>query len=121
MSKFISESSENHKKTNVAVIRAVTTLNCQNKLRIHYFFPWPITRKFVSELTMGRESVREFSKVIPGGLDHFEFQEAGRYAISGALGSLRCLVTYAKSTSGEHFCDEYERRIAELSQCQISR
>ncbi|MCR4318256.1 MAG: hypothetical protein NUW37_18085 [Planctomycetes bacterium] len=79
-------------------IRAYKTLDCDTKLRVHYHFPFEITRVWFDSLSLEnvRAEIGEFSKFVPGAKDHLKFSRGRILSAGGVLGENRLMVTYSK-------------------------
>src|SRR5262245_29360814 len=95
------------------VIRACTTLDCANKLRVHYILPRVLSHAFLSLFPEAEVTVQAFSTHVPGARDHFTIVARGAMRAAGALGDNRLVVTYGKTDSLEHeaFRDALEGKL----------
>lgn len=98
----------------VVIVRAVRTLDCANKVRIHYLLAQPITRRFLARFRDATVDVQDFSKRVAGAKDHFAVNLGNRVRASGVLGEAKMVVTYGKDSAQAADDDirEFERRLA---------
>lgn len=76
--------------------RAVRTLDCARKVRVHYFLPRPICRELLEGLPATTLRLDEFSRTVQGAKDHFRVSAGSRWSATGVIGDSRLIVTYGK-------------------------
>lgn len=78
--------------------RAIHTLDCATKLRIHYLLPAPLPDAFRTSFPGAKVTVDAFSRLVAGAKDHFSVSRPGLFRASGVVGEARLVVTYGKPT-----------------------
>jgi len=76
--------------------RAVHTLDCATKLRIHYLLPSPLPDAFRARFPGARVTLDAFSRLVAGARDHFTVSRPAVFHASGVVGEARLVVTYGK-------------------------
>lgn len=79
-----------------AFVRAVPTLDCARKLRIHYLLPRPLTHAWVERLADLDVTLRDFSHFVAGGKQHVEIRSGEDLFASGVIGRCRMVATYRR-------------------------
>jgi hypothetical protein len=96
-------------------IRAFQTLDCANKVRVHYRFEGALSKALFACFSDAAISVNEFSRFVASARDHFTITREGRFHAGGILGDNLMVVTYGKIASawpGEEIA-EFEARLRE--------
>lgn len=94
---------------------ACKTLDCANKLRVHYFVPRPLARDFLACFPDDHVTMNEFSQYVAGAKDHFSILRHNRVHAGGVMGEQRLVVTYLKAEQAEpiHDVADFERILEE--------
>lgn len=79
------------------LIKAFQTLDCANKVRIHYLLAQPISNQLFEHFPSADISIQAFSKQLEGAKDHFTLTIGTRVRATGIIGELKLVVTYAKA------------------------
>lgn len=98
-----------------SIVQAVRTLDCANKVRIHYLLAQPLTSEFFGSFPEATIEVQEFSKCVAGAKDHFSITVSNRFRAAGVMGEPRMVVTFGKlgDVSADASIEEFEQRLAE--------
>ncbi|TPV95973.1 MAG: hypothetical protein B7733_07195 [Myxococcales bacterium FL481] len=91
-------------------VRAVRTLDCASKLRIHYFAACGVGRSFLAQFPPDLVVVHAFSKRVQGARDHFVVDRPDVH-ISGVIGGNRIVVTFRKTAATEHDVAAFESQL----------
>jgi hypothetical protein len=97
------------------IIRAFQTLDCANKVRVHYRFEGALSKAIFGAFSDATVEVNEFSRFVSTARDHFTMSRDGRFHAGGVLGENVMVVTYGKIASawpGEEIA-EFESRLRE--------
>ena len=100
-----------------AIIGAFRTLDCANKVRIHYVLAQPITPRLLTRIPNVNLTIQEFSRMVPDAKDHFVATLGLRLRATGTVGESKMVVTYGK-TEGDSVDDnihEFEKQLGELA------
>ncbi len=95
-------------------VKAVRTLDCAAKVRIHYILPCPIERQWVTIFSGATVEIHEFSKITKGAQDMFAMKFAQNYRAAGVLGERKITVTFGKLGERrvwEGLIDDFEQRL----------
>jgi hypothetical protein len=77
-------------------IKAFKTLDCHQKLRVHYRLAQPVTLERLKDFGEYALSLNEFSKIVAGAKDHFTLSKPTVRAC-GVVGEEKFVVTFAKT------------------------
>ncbi len=97
------------------IVRAFQTLDCANKVRVHYRFEGALSKSLFGLFPDASIVVNEFSRFVATARDHFTISRDGRFHAGGVLGEHQLVVTYGKIASawpGEEIA-EFERKLRE--------
>ncbi|MBI2566910.1 MAG: hypothetical protein HYV63_07770 [Candidatus Schekmanbacteria bacterium] len=78
------------------MILARQTLDCANKLRIHYDLPAPVLASLGDYFPDAEVTVDAFSRLVQGAKDHLVIQRAGVFRAAGVIGEQTMVVTFGK-------------------------
>ena len=97
------------------MIRAVRTLDCAKKVRIHYLLPRPFLLDDLHAFSDAVVTVREFSRYVAGAKDHVDIVKHGELAAAAVVGENRLVVTFGKlrEVYPEEGIGAFERRLAD--------
>ena len=92
------------------LVKAYKTLDCANKVRIHYLLAQPISRDLFSFFPNADLSVQEFSNYVAGANDHFTLTIGNRVRATGVISEPKLVVTYAKADrdNSSEYIEQFE-------------
>ncbi|GEM_PF-2592559 len=80
-----------------ASARAVRTLDCAKKVRIHYYLPSAIDPEALhSQFTGATLRIDPFSQRVANAKDHFVISSTQGFTISGTVGGLHIVATFLR-------------------------
>jgi hypothetical protein len=79
------------------VTRAWKTLDCANKVRVHYQLPRAIDDEFLKLFPSAWVTVQPFSRLVSGAKDHVTIADSNRFRAAGVMGEPHLVVTYGKT------------------------
>jgi hypothetical protein len=83
-------------------VLATRTLDCANRLRVHYRLSAALELAFLELHFPGLVRVEPFSKFVAGAHDHASVHTPRVLHLAGALGERRLVVTYGKGGDEAH-------------------
>lgn len=82
--------------TSALFVRAVRTLDCARKLRVHYLLPRAVDDAWLESLGDVDVRVTDFSRYVAGAKKQFELRLGDDLYASGVVGQSRIVATFGK-------------------------
>lgn len=76
--------------------RAFRTLDCAQKVRVHYYLSHELKRDFLALFPEAEVKLNEFSRTVEGARDHFSILVEGHFHVSGSLEGDSLIATFGR-------------------------